>query len=171
MAKDDGAYVALASGFERKTDSIDETTPVTSQDRKTDYTRWRLKDERGRQTWHYLQSDEQVSQWPQTAYDRYHLGLPTNLPSLAQATTPLSSARNGLSFFSNLQLPSGQWACEYGGPMFLLPGLVITWYVTGTPVPDSYSIEIKNYLFARQNPDDGGWGLHIEGRAAFLGRR
>lgn len=53
--------------------------------------------------------------------------------------------------------------------MFLLPGLVITWTVTETPIPEPYSVEIKNYLFARQNPEDGGWGLHIEGQSSVMG--
>lgn len=43
---------------------------------KTDYTKWRLRDERGAQTWHYL-TNEQAKDWPQTAADKYHLGLPT----------------------------------------------------------------------------------------------
>lgn len=46
-------------------------------DKKTDYLRWRLLDERGRQTWHYLDIDEQVKDWPQSTADKYHLGLPT----------------------------------------------------------------------------------------------
>lgn len=45
-------------------------------DPATDLERWRLLDEQGRQTWHYLKSDEEVKQWPQTIYDRHHLGLP-----------------------------------------------------------------------------------------------
>lgn len=53
--------------------------------------------------------------------------------------------------------------------MFLLPGAVITWYVTGTSIPEAYRTEIKNYIFARQNPDDGGWGLHIEGVSSVFG--
>jgi lanosterol synthase len=53
--------------------------------------------------------------------------------------------------------------------MFLLPGLVITWVVTETPIPEPQAIEIKNYLFARQNPNDGGWGLHIEGESTVFG--
>jgi lanosterol synthase len=53
--------------------------------------------------------------------------------------------------------------------MFLLPGLVITWYVTGTPIPVERAIEMKNYLFARANPEDGGWGLHIEGESSVFG--
>jgi lanosterol synthase len=46
-------------------------------DEKTDYTRWRLRDERGCQTWHYLQSEEEVKEWPQSAADRYFLGMET----------------------------------------------------------------------------------------------
>jgi lanosterol synthase len=53
--------------------------------------------------------------------------------------------------------------------MFLMPGLVITWYVTETPIPESHAIELKNYLFARQHPVDGGWGLHIEGESTVFG--
>ena len=81
----------------------------------------------------------------------------------------MQSAANAFSFFSHLQLPPGNWACEYGGPLFLMPGLVITWYVTETPIPDPISIEMKRYLFARQNPEDGGWGLHIEGESSVFG--
>lgn len=53
--------------------------------------------------------------------------------------------------------------------MFLLPGFVITWYVTGTPIPEAYRTEIRNYVFARQHPEDGGWGLHIEGDSSVFG--
>lgn len=53
--------------------------------------------------------------------------------------------------------------------MFLLPGIVVAWYVTNTPIPRPIAIEMKRYLFARQNPDDGGWGLHIEGESTAYG--
>ena len=46
-------------------------------DQKTDYSRWRLLDEQGRHTWHYLTTEKQVKAWPQTIADKYHLGLPT----------------------------------------------------------------------------------------------
>ncbi|KAF3054181.1 terpene cyclase [Didymella keratinophila] len=141
----------------------------TNGDQKTDYTRWRLKDDRGCQTWHYLQTEEEVKAWPQSAADRYFLGMETGLPELPSAKTPLEAAENGLSFFSKLQLEPGNWACEYGGPMFLLPGLVITWYVTDTAIPVERAIEIRNYLFARAHPEDGGWGLHIEGESSVFG--
>jgi hypothetical protein len=44
---------------------------------KTDYSRWRLLDERGRQTWEYLESSEAAQKWPQSTADKYHLGLAT----------------------------------------------------------------------------------------------
>ena len=53
--------------------------------------------------------------------------------------------------------------------MFLLPGLVITWYVTETPIPQHIKTEIQRYLFARQHPQDAGWGLHIEGESSVFG--
>ena len=42
---------------------------------KTDIYRWRLLDERGCQTWHYLESDEEIKAWPQSIADKYFLGL------------------------------------------------------------------------------------------------
>jgi lanosterol synthase len=44
---------------------------------KTDYTRWRLLDDRGCQTWHYLKTEEEIKAWPQSKADKYFLGLET----------------------------------------------------------------------------------------------
>lgn len=136
---------------------------------RTDRTRWRLVDESGRQTWKYLRTEKEEEAWPQDKATKYHLGLDTEAPKLQAVKTPIDAAQNALSFFERLQMPSGHWACEYGGPMFLLPGVVITWYVTETPIPPEFRIEIANYLFARQNKEDHGWGLHIEGRSSVFG--
>lgn len=43
----------------------------------TDLSRWRLRVEEGAQTWHYLETDQECRDWPQTFWDKYHLGLPT----------------------------------------------------------------------------------------------
>lgn len=88
---------------------------------------------------------------------------------MPEPQTPLDAVHNGLGFFEKLQLPPGEWGCEYGGPMFLLPGVVITWYVTKTAIPVSKATEIKNYLFARAHPTLGGWGLHVEGESTAFG--
>lgn len=144
-----------------------------------------MKDDDSRHTWHYLPNKQAAEDWPQSLADKYFLALPLvrasrlprksgtdcdqGLPELPPAKTPLDAARNGLEFFEKLQLPSGHWGCEYGGPMFLLPGIVIAWYATKTPIPPAYATEIKNYLTARAHPEDGGWGLHIEGESTVFG--
>ncbi len=46
-------------------------------DARTDPYRWRLRNDRGVQTWHYLQTDEEVKQWPITVADKHYLGLGT----------------------------------------------------------------------------------------------
>ena len=46
----------------------------------TDPTRWRLKDDDSRHTWHYLQDDGDVEKWPQSHAERYFLNLPMVCP-------------------------------------------------------------------------------------------
>ncbi|KPI38000.1 Lanosterol synthase [Cyphellophora attinorum] len=134
----------------------------------TDRSRWRMLDEDGRHTWHYLETDEQVEKWPQSIADKYFLGLDTGLPPLSRPTKPSEAVNNVLEFYSKQQLPAGHWGCEYGGPQFLISGFVFAWYATNTPIPEPYRIELKNYIFATQQKD-GGWGLHIEGVSSVFG--
>ncbi|KAF8517972.1 terpenoid cyclases/protein prenyltransferase alpha-alpha toroid [Hysterangium stoloniferum] len=144
--------------------------PPLNADDSTDYSRWRLKaDDNGRHIWHYLKTDEECVAWPQTTYDKYWLGLDTNMPSLPRATDPMSAARNGFEFYKALQAPDGHWCGEYGGPMFLIPGLVIGTYVAGMSFEEEEKFEIIRYLMNRANPDDGGWGLHVEGPSTAFG--
>ena len=60
-----------------RTEAQGHLTPDLNGDPKTDYTRWRLVNEAGRQTWRYLESDEENKAWPQSIADKYHIGLPT----------------------------------------------------------------------------------------------
>jgi cycloartenol synthase len=39
--------------------------------------------------------------------------------------------RGAISFYECLQQDDGHWPGDYGGPMFLFPGLIITLYMTG----------------------------------------
>ncbi|KAI9311284.1 terpenoid cyclases/protein prenyltransferase alpha-alpha toroid [Dichotomocladium elegans] len=135
----------------------------------TDLSRWRLRVKEGAQTWHYLESDQECREWPQTFYDKYHLGLPTNAPALPRAKTPLEAARNGFEFYRHIQTEDGHWGGEYGGPMFLIPGLVIVHYITGTPVHEPMRLELIRYLLNRAHPEDGGWGIHTEGISTVFG--
>lgn len=53
----------------------------------TDYSRWRLKADHGRQTWHYL-TEEQSKEWKQSTADKYFLGLDTVItPTVASRHT------------------------------------------------------------------------------------
>ncbi|CCU99734.1 unnamed protein product [Malassezia sympodialis ATCC 42132] len=136
----------------------------------TDLRRWRLRvSDGGRHVWHYLETDEEVDAWPQTQEDKYWLGLDMDVPTLPRAATPMEAARHGLEFYRHLQSSDGHFAGEYGGPMFLLPGLVIGMYVTQTPIPEPWRIEIARYLWNRRHPVDGGWGIHIEGHSTVFG--
>lgn len=144
------------------------STKAKTAESQIDATRWRVRDENGRHVWVYLEDDEQCKKWPQDTPTKYFLGLPTEQPDLPRPTKPSESIDNCLTFYSKLQMPSGHWACEYGGPLFLLPGLVITRYVCDAPMPLAYQQAIKDYLFARQNKD-GGWGLHVEGHSSVFG--
>lgn len=125
----------------------------------TDYLNWRLKVERGRQTWIYLESEDEKKAWPQTDIDRYWLGILNDKTILKKPINSIESASNGLEFYSKLQSEDGHFSGEYGGPMFLMPGIIIAMYVTSTKFPIGYNIEMIKYLKSRANSDDGGWGL------------
>lgn len=122
--------------------SIHRNGPGLSE--RTDYSRWRLLDERGRQTWHYLEDDEDVKEWPQSTADKYFLGLPTVcIPSAYTALlanreriSPISLQREPPSTLSEMDLNSiKSYNCLQGtGPAsteglcsccqaWLLPGL------------------------------------------------
>jgi hypothetical protein len=77
----------------------------------------------------------------------------------------------GIGFYAQLQQEDGHWPGDYGGPMFLMPGLIITCYVTGvldTVLSPAHKAEMMRYLRNHQNAD-GGYGLHIEGASTMFG--
>ncbi|GLB41717.1 putative terpene cyclase mutase family protein [Lyophyllum shimeji] len=136
----------------------------------TDYSRWRLLvNDGGRHTWHYVRTDEECEAWPQNSVDKFWLGMDLKLPALPPAKTPLEAARNGYTFYKNLQSHDGHWPGEYGGPMFLLPGFVIGSYVSGMTFTNEERLEMIRYLMNRAHPEDGGWGIHVEGHSTVFG--
>jgi lanosterol synthase len=86
MVRSNGTAVSSANGHsiapEKKRPievEVSSTQPAKRPklSERTDYTRWRLLDERGRQTWHYLEDEEDAKEWPQSTADKYFLNLPT----------------------------------------------------------------------------------------------
>ncbi|KAH8646798.1 terpenoid cyclases/protein prenyltransferase alpha-alpha toroid [Xylariales sp. PMI_506] len=139
------------------------------QHNKTDNTRWRLRDNDSRHTWHYLSAEEAARHGPQSAAEKYFLGLPLDNASLPRVTSPSIAAQNGFAFFERLQMPSGHWGGENGGPMLFSSGIVIALFVTNTAIAPPLKIELTNYITSKVNPDDGGWGLHTTGESTVCG--
>jgi hypothetical protein len=85
MVYSTGAAVSSANGYSKASEKrpIEVATVEThfakrpKLSERTDYTRWRMLDEKGRQTWHYLEDDEDAEEWPQSIADKYFLNLPT----------------------------------------------------------------------------------------------
>jgi squalene/oxidosqualene cyclase-like protein len=88
--------------------------------------------------------------------------------STEKPTSAREAAIKGLFFYQTLQCDDGHWAGDYGGPMFLMPGLVCALYVTGAPFPDYKKAAMVTYLKNHQQTD-GGWGTHIECASTMFG--
>uniref|UniRef100_A0A8C8RXG4 Terpene cyclase/mutase family member n=1 Tax=Pelusios castaneus TaxID=367368 RepID=A0A8C8RXG4_9SAUR len=73
-----------------------------------------------------------------------------------------------MRFYSSLQAEDGHWAGDFGGPLFLLPGLLITCHIAKIPLAEGYRKEMVRYLRSVQLLD-GGWGLHVEDKSTVFG--
>nr|XP_036879554.1 lanosterol synthase [Manis javanica] len=135
----------------------------------TDPSRWRLSNEKGRQTWTFFPEGRDPGR-AQSGLEAHCLGLDTgrHFKDLPKAHTAREGALNGMAFYAGLQAEDGHWAGDYGGPLFLLPGLLITCHVAHIPLPVGYREEIARYLWSVQLPD-GGWGLHTEDKSTVFG--
>ena len=87
----------------------------------------------------------------------------TNQPRSAR-----EASVKAMSFYQTLQCSDGHWAGDYGGPMFLMPGLIATFYVTKEKLSDEKKAAMTIYLKNHQQ-EDGGWGTHIEGASTMFG--
>ncbi|PNH08616.1 Cycloartenol synthase, partial [Tetrabaena socialis] len=63
-----------------------------------------------------------------------HAPPPGPIPGERESLSPErveSHLKGAISFYECLQQEDGHWPGDYGGPMFLLPGLIIALYTTG----------------------------------------
>lgn len=73
-----------------------------------------------------------------------------------------------MEFLRKIQTAEGCWVSEYGGPMFLIPGLVISTYLCDISLSDAHITELIRYL--RTNVTrEGGWGLYAGGPCTVFG--
>jgi hypothetical protein len=86
-------------------------------------------------------------------------------------TTVREALQRGVHFYSMLQTPDGHFAGDYGGPHFLMPGLIVAWYIMGQPTqmlgPEECEL-MKHYILNHQQID-GGWGTHLESPSTMFG--
>ena len=101
----------------------------------------------------------------------------TEIPSWLKESSNFSNSRSkkanvasykGIHFYKQLQAEDGHWPGDYGGPLFLLPALVMASHITKTSFDEVQSELMKVYMLNHQN-DDSGWGLHIEGESTMFG--
>ncbi|MCO5569943.1 hypothetical protein L7F22_023657 [Adiantum nelumboides] len=82
-----------------------------------------------------------------------------------------ATLKRGVLFYSTIQAEDGHWPGDYGGPMILMPKMVIVLYITGSlnvVLSRVHQEEMVRYVYNHQN-EDGGWGLHIEGPSIMFG--
>ncbi|KAI3966856.1 hypothetical protein MKW92_029718 [Papaver armeniacum] len=85
-----------------------------------------------------------------------------------EATT--NTLRRAIRLFSVMQGEDGHWAANMDGPLFLMPPLVFTLYISGTLdtiLSEEHKKEALRYMYCHQN-EDGGFGLHIEGHSTMF---
>jgi lanosterol synthase len=150
---------------------------------------WKFKSEKGRQTWFFdktlaaeISGGKDENTWlaeldKQFIFDKKgnpnasDVILRKKYSSNTYTETPKSAdeaLKRGISYFATLQQVDGNWAGDYGGPLFLLPGLIFVLYATDAMPSPEKKILMKRYILNHQN-NDGGWGLHIEGQSTMFG--
>ena len=120
----------------------------------------------GRQIWYYKEGDEAsadyafcASQNPNSADKPFRAAMlekweGTRPDVNSTPADAFSAAVKGLEFYQMLQCDDGHWAGDYGGPMFLMPGIITTLYITKAPFPQWRKEAMTKYLVNHQQ--EGG---------------
>ena len=102
---------------------------------------------------------------------RNYLGSGNKAPSFAKPKSVQEAAHKATHFYSMLQTEDGHWAGDYGGPHFLMPGIIIAWYLMGKPdrMLNQDQVELMKHYITVHQQSDGGWGTHIESPSTMFG--
>lgn len=102
---------------------------------------------------------------------RQYLASGKEPPTTQQPKTLLEAIRKGVHFYSMLQSSDGHWSGDYGGPHFLMPGLIVAWYIMGKPelMLDTNTRPFMVHYLKVHQQGDGGWGTHIESPSTMFG--
>ncbi len=151
---------------------------------------WQLKCDNGRQVWHFsppqefqhIKFDTDEGREILSAMTKQFVFDKTKNPNSqdkvfrskatfntnVKAGSAKEALQKGWEYYTQLQDDDGHWAGDYGGPMFLLPGLIIVAHITQTEIPAPHKTLMMQYMLNHQNAD-GGWGLHLEGKSTMFG--
>ncbi|HEY0262203.1 MAG TPA: prenyltransferase/squalene oxidase repeat-containing protein [Chitinophagales bacterium] len=145
---------------------------------------WELLADKGRQWWRFKKSEPLSNEYLEQASANFEFDKNSNPNSadwvfrnlkleeketgVRNSDSAADALQQGMKFYSLLQMEDGNWSGDYGGPLFLLPGLIVASVVTNSPLPAIHQKLIARYLFNQQNKD-GGWGLHIEDKSTVFG--
>lgn len=76
MSKASGRDTGSAKSRKRGGESSDDFPKRPKIEAKTDPSKWRMKDDDSRHTWHYLTDAKEAKAWPQSYAEKYYLNLP-----------------------------------------------------------------------------------------------
>ena len=133
----------------------------------SDIHRWKLHTHKGRHVWTYEEEGH-----VQDTVSALMAGVPQEETDKGAKSVD-AAVNNAASYLASIQSSDGHWANDYGGPNFLLPGLVFTKYIlcggdAAKMFPKPHTREMIRYLRNTQNPD-GGWGLNEQGLSSLFG--
>ena len=89
---------------------------------------------------------QQVKSWCSNTFNDY--------PDVNEKpSTAKEGSLKAMEFYQMLQCTDGHWAGDYGGPMFLMPGLVVALYITQAPLEQYKKDAMIQYLVNHQQED------------------
>ncbi|KAI1298847.1 squalene-hopene-cyclase [Xylaria venustula] len=144
-----GIVTSIGSILSTKMKCLEKGNEDFEEQEWTNLHRWRLYAEKGRHTWKYLETDEELY-WlgltHEEAQDHQQNEPSSNYCQSDENQLSLKALGKGSSFLRQLQMEDGSWGSNCDGPMFITSGIVFACYVVGIPIPRPLRLEMSRYL-------------------------